>query len=73
MQTISCDVCRKKVEDAFTGRSFFYFGEHNVCESCKDNLEVQVKNTVRTKDPFTYEWYNKLVLDSLTKAVSKGK
>ena len=73
MQTITCDVCRKKVDDPVTGRTFFYFGEHNVCEPCKDNLEVQVKNTVRTKDPFSYEWYKKMLLDSLTKSVSKGR
>lgn len=72
MQVISCDVCRKKVDQPFTGRTFFYFGEFNVCEPCKDNLEVQLKPTIRTKDPFSYDWYNKLVTDSLAKAVSKG-
>ena len=73
MQTISCDVCKKKVDDPVTGRTFYYFGEHDVCETCKDNLESQIKTTMRTKDPFTYEWYNKLLMDSLAKAVSKGK
>jgi hypothetical protein len=61
------------VDDAVTGRTFYYFGSFNVCEACKDNLEVQIKGTVRTKDPFTYDWYNKLILDNLGKAVSKGK
>jgi len=73
MQTIACDVCKKKVEDAFTGRTFFYFAEHSVCESCKDNLESQIKSAVRGKDPFAYEWYNKFVGDALGKSVQKGK
>ena len=73
MQTISCDVCRKKVDEAITGRTFFYHGQHNVCEACHDNMEVQIKSTVRTKEPFSYEWYNKLMMDSLGKSVSKGK
>ena len=73
MLTITCDVCRKKVEDPVTGRTFFFFGEHNVCEVCKENLEAQIRNTMRTKEPFTYEWYDKLIIESLTKAISKGK
>jgi len=71
MQTITCDVCKKKVDNAITGRTFFYFGQNNVCEPCRDNLEFQIKNTVRTKDPFNYELYNKLILDSLGKSVKK--
>jgi hypothetical protein len=73
MQTISCDVCRKRVDNSITGRTFFYLGEHNICEACKDNLEFQIKPTVRTKDPFSYEWYTRLIMDSLSKSVSKGK
>jgi len=73
MQTISCDVCKKKVDNPITNRTFFYLASNNICEACKDNLEVQLKPSVRTKDPFSYEWYNKLILDNLSKSVSKGK
>ena len=71
MQTITCDVCKKKVENPITGLTFFYLAQNNICEPCKDNLEFQIKNTVRTKDPFNYDWYNKLILDSLAKSVKK--
>jgi len=73
MLTINCDVCRKKVDEPITGRTFFYFAQYNVCEACRDNLEVQIKPTVRNKDPFDYEWYGKLIADNLSKSVSKGK
>jgi hypothetical protein len=73
MQTITCDVCKKKVEDSFTGRSFFYYAEHSVCEACKDSLELQVKTTIRAKDPFDYDWYGKYIGDSIVKAIAKGK
>jgi len=73
MQTIICDVCKKKMDDPITNRTFFYYAEHSVCEACKDNLEFQMKPTVRSKDPFSYEWYNKFVGDSFGKAVQKGK
>ena len=73
MQTITCDVCKKKVDDPFTDRTFFYRAQVCICETCKDNLEFQIKSTVRTKDPFSYEWYNKLIEDSLAKSIQKGK
>jgi len=45
----------------------------DVCEICHDKLEVQIKPTVRTKEPFAYDWYSKLVQESIEKAVQKGK
>jgi hypothetical protein len=73
MQTVTCDVCRKKVENSLTGRSIFYYAEHSVCEACKDNLEGQVRPAIRNRDPFSYDWYAKFVGDSLVKSISKGK
>jgi len=73
MQTIACDVCKKKIDEPLTGRTFFYFAEHSVCESCKDNLENQIKSTMRGKNPFAYEWYDKLIGDSLVKSAQRGK
>jgi hypothetical protein len=73
MQTITCDICKKKVDNSITGRTFFYVGPHSMCEPCKDNLEYSVKPNVRAKEPFSYEWYFKLLSDSLGKAVQKGR
>ena len=73
MQTITCDACKKKVDNPFTDRTFFYVGQHNICEACKVNLDEQIRSTVRTKDPFDYQWYSKLIMDNLAKSVSKGK
>ena len=73
MQTISCDVCRKKIDDPITGLSFFYIGVHSICESCHDNLESTIKSTIRNKEPYAFDWYDKLLNDSLDKAVQKGK
>jgi hypothetical protein len=73
MLTVTCDICKKKVDDSMNGRTFFHYAKHSVCESCKDNLELQVKTTVRDKDPFSYEWYDKYIDDTITKAIHKGK
>jgi len=73
MQTITCDVCKKKVDASFTGRNFFYYADFSVCESCKDSFELNVKNAIRGKEPYTTEWYEKYIADSLDKAVQRGR
>jgi len=73
MITISCDVCKKKLDSPITGRDIFYYANHSICEPCKDNFEFQVKSTVRNKEPYATEWYEKYIGDSLDKAVSKGR
>jgi len=73
MQSIYCDVCRKKVDDPMTDRTFFYYADYSVCESCKDSLEFQIKNQVRAKEPYATDWYEKYVNDIFSKAVQKGK
>jgi len=73
MQTVTCDICKKKVDDSMTGSTFFYYANHSVCEACKDNLELQIKTAIRGQDPFSYEWYSKCVDDTITKAIQKGK
>jgi hypothetical protein len=73
MQTITCDICKKKMDNPITDRTFYYIGSHSICEPCKDSLEYSVKPTVRTKEPFAMDWYHKLLSDSLVKASQKGR
>jgi hypothetical protein len=73
MKTLTCDVCRKTIQQPVSGRNYFHLAHRDICESCKDDLEGTLKPVVRTKTPFSYEWYNQLVGDSLEKAIQKGK
>jgi len=73
MQSIYCDVCKKKVDNPATRRTFFYYGRHSVCEPCKDSLEDQITNQVRNKEPFSTDWYEKYIDDIISKAIQKGK
>jgi len=45
----------------------------DICEACHDQMEAVVKPVVRMKQPFNYEWYDRLIRDSVEKAVAKGK
>jgi len=73
MQSVNCDICKKKVDNPITGYTFFYFAEYSLCESCRDSLELQLKSTIRTKEPYAIEWYDKWIGDSISKAIQKGK
>ena len=73
MKTLTCDVCEKPVQSPVQGRNYFHIAHRDLCESCHDKLEFQIKPIVRTKTPFDYEWYNQLVQESIENAVKKGK
>ena len=73
MINVYCDICRKKMDNPITDRTFFYRANVAMCEPCKDTLEVQIKPSVRNKEPFAVEWYEKMIRDILDKAVQKGK
>jgi predicted nucleic acid-binding OB-fold protein len=73
MKAIVCDVCRKTIQDPTVERNCFHYGHHDLCESCKEELDLALRPIIRTKDPFNYEWYNQLVQDSIERAMEKGK
>ena len=73
MKTLNCDVCKSVIKIPVPGRNYFHKAHRDLCESCHDKLELQLKPVVRTKIPFDYEWYNKLLQKSIEKAVQKGK
>ncbi|MDR2608791.1 MAG: hypothetical protein LBC57_10420 [Treponema sp.] len=73
MKTLTCDVCRKVIQQPVSERNYFHMAHRDICESCHDALEFAIKPVVRTKQPFNYEWYDRLVTDSIEKAIQKGK
>ena len=73
MKTLTCDVCRQKMQQPVTNRTYFHMAHRDICESCHDQLEAQIKPVIRTKQPFNYNWYLSLIKDSIEKAVQKGK
>lgn len=73
MKTFICDVCKKTVQDPIVGRTYFHIEDHDLCESCRDALEAAIKAQMREKKPFSYDWYEPLKMQTITKAVQKGK
>jgi hypothetical protein len=73
MKTITCDVCQTAITSPVSERNYFHVAHRDICEFCHDKLELQMKPTLRTKLPFDYNWYSRLVQESIEKAVQKGK
>ena len=73
MKTLTCDVCQAIIQSPVSGRNYFHMAHRDLCESCHDKLDYQIKPVVRTKSPFNYEWYGKLYREYVEKAIQKGK
>ena len=73
MEVNYCDVCKKPIENHIPTRTIYRIADIEVCEPCKDDLELAIKYTVRGKQPFDYGWYDELSLKFLRDGVQKGK
>jgi hypothetical protein len=73
MKTLTCDICQAVIQTPAPNRNYFHVAHRDVCESCHDKLEFQIKPIVRSKSPFDYAWYDQLLQANIEKAVSKGK
>jgi hypothetical protein len=73
MKKLNCDVCRHTVDDPVPNRNYFHICHRDLCEACKDELDLNLKPVIRTQQPFNYAWYTKWMYDSIEKAIQKGK
>jgi hypothetical protein len=73
MKALYCDVCRKEITNPVHERNYFHIQERDLCEPCKDDLELSLKQIVREKKPFDYSWYAPLMMNTINKAVQRGK
>jgi hypothetical protein len=73
MKVLYCDVCKKPIENPIPTRNYFHIADIDVCEACKDDLDLAMKNTVRTKKPFDYGWHDELTMKILHEGMQKGR
>lgn len=73
MKQLYCDVCKKAVNDPVPNRTFFFYREFDLCEPCRDDLEVAIKQTVRSRQPFDFMWYDKLKIDLIKSGIAKNR
>ena len=73
MKTLTCDICHNVIDAPVPERNYYHMAHRDVCVTCHDKLDYQIKPVVRTRAPFSYDWYTKMVQDNIEKAVQKGK
>ncbi len=73
MKTLVCDVCKRSIQEPLKDRNYFHIEHRDLCEPCKDQLEAHIKATMRSRHPFNYDWYERMIMESIEEAVSKGK
>lgn len=72
MNAYICDVCKKEVENPINGINYFHIREKDLCESCHNDLELAMKQTMRSKIPFDFSWYEIYEMQLINKAVKSG-
>ncbi len=73
MKVIYCDVCKKNIENPVPTRNYFQMADIDLCEPCKDDLDLAMKNTLRGKSPFDYGWHDELTMKILHDSMQRGK
>jgi len=73
MKTLTCDICHNIIQMPASNSNYFHIAHRDICESCHDKLQYQIKPVVRSKLPFNYQWYSKLLQENIEKSIQKGK
>ncbi|MDR1908435.1 MAG: hypothetical protein LBQ35_00770 [Spirochaetaceae bacterium] len=72
MKSLTCDVCKRKIEQPETDRTFFHYANRDLCEACKEDLELVIKPVIRDRQPFNYEWFDPFVREAIEEAIGRG-
>ncbi len=77
MKYLICDVCKKTVEKPIKDRSLFHHAHIDICGHCQDELDWYTRRYIRQTEvehrPFDFQWYNDFYMETLQKAVQRGK
>ena len=73
MKSIICDVCKRAVQQPIHRRNYFHLAHRDLCEPCKDELELVMRPVIRTREPFNYEWFNRFQQDLIERAIEQGR
>ncbi len=77
MKAIFCDVCKKTVQNPLKDRNLFHHGHYDVCGTCEDEFSyvsrMYLRKTEGEHTAFDYQWYNEFLLNTLEKAVQRGR
>ncbi len=70
MKALYCDVCRKELVDAITERTYWNIREYEICEICKESIELKLRKLLRSHIPFTQDYYEHELMLLIEKSVA---
>ena len=73
MKQLICDVCKKVIVDPVATWNYFHVADIDICEPCRDDLQLALKPTMRGKAPFDFAWSDELTLKLLRDGMQKGR
>ena len=73
MKKLTCDACGHEIDKPLADRNYFHIEDWDVCEPCKESIELEIRPTMRGKVPFDYDWYRDLMVKSIAARNSKLK
>ena len=65
MKKLTCDACGHEIESPSPDHNYFHIEDWDVCEPCKESIEMEIRPTMRGKVPFDYDWYRDLMIKSI--------
>lgn len=73
MRTLACDICRNVIQNPISTRNYYHIREYDICESCKDTLDMRLRPIVRGHFPYTPDWFEGQIMGIIEKAVAAKK
>ncbi|HUX41154.1 MAG TPA: hypothetical protein VMV83_08340 [Rectinemataceae bacterium] len=73
MKKLTCDACGHEIESPSPDRNYFHIEDWDVCEPCKESIEMEIRPIMRGKVPFDYDWYRDLMIKSIAQHNAKLK
>lgn len=70
MKTLNCDICRKVLEKPIKERNYWHIKEYDICENCKDALEIKLRKILRSRYPFSHDWYENEYIGLIQKGIA---
>jgi len=73
MKALYCDICKKELHNPVVERSYYHIREFEICETCKDALDMRLRPVVREHFPYSVEWYEQQVVGLIERGVSTSR
>ena len=68
MTTVTCDMCKKTIQDAERDVNYFTIRSKDICRSCKKDFDRKVEDKLDEARPYNYRVSRKTYWNELQKA-----